>query len=94
VRFEPFDVRAGHFGELGIGNVDELAGPRELVFGSFQCGCNFDDGSEPLVFLTERRELAGVADCGRIGQFPFDFCGPRERLGETLAKTQVVVPYF
>jgi hypothetical protein len=46
------------------------------------------------VFLAKRREPAGVARRGRIGQLAFDVRRPRERLGETLAKTQVFFPYF
>jgi len=50
------------------------------------------------MFLAERRELIGVAGCGRTGQLRFDFLRTRERLGETLAKAQVealvAVPYF
>jgi hypothetical protein len=47
------------------------------------------------MFLSERREFVGVAGGGRIGQFPFDVLRTRERLGETLAKAQVVAfPYF
>ena len=46
------------------------------------------------MFLTERREPGGVPGGGRIGQLPLDIRSPCERLGETLAEAQVVLPYF
>ena len=46
------------------------------------------------MFLPEGRELGRDTSGGRFGQQPLDFLRARERLGETLAETQAVFPYF
>jgi hypothetical protein len=47
-----------------------------------------------LVLASERREKPGVANGLRIDERALDLLGAGDRVGEAIAETQVVFPYF
>jgi len=58
-------------------------------------GRQLDDLLEPLVFPSERGPGLSIAHRLRVEQESLNLRGPDERVGETIAETQVVFfPYF
>jgi hypothetical protein len=92
--FHPCDFRTRFGCQLGVVNDNELARLRELVIEFFQSVGQRDDVGEPLVLSSERREQPCVADGLGIDQLALDLRRARERVGESIADAQVLVPYF
>jgi hypothetical protein len=59
-----------------------------------QPGRHHHHGAQALMFATERGEQFGVTDRPGIEEFALDVLRARARLGQSLAETQVVFPYF
>src|SRR5262249_55672952 len=70
-------------------NGNELANCRELVLESFELCRHFDDGRETAVFASQLRELARVAQAGRVGERSLDFLGARQSGREPVTERQM-----
>jgi hypothetical protein len=85
---------AGFHGQLGVVNANEPAGIRELVFMLLKTRRQLDERPEATMFASQLGALPSILHRFWIRECRLDLARAFERLGQSITKAQLSLPYF